>query len=162
MPFINNLYFQFRQYFSRRLPKIYDLCERYKSFIKFFIAGCFAGGSDLVFLFIFHGLFHWGLVLSSSLAFILAFAVSFTLQKFWTFRDYSHNQVARQLSVYFINALVGLYLNGYFMHLLVNRFGVWYILSQIIVNLTLAVWNFIVYKFVVFKVKQNKSDENRR
>ena len=158
MSFINRLYEKFRHQFSRRLPRLYDLCERYKSFVKFFIAGCFAGGSDLVFLFVFHGLFHLNIVVSTSLAFILAFVVSFTLQKFWTFRNYSQNRVFRQLAVYLANSFLGLSLNGYFMHLLVNKFGLWYILAQIIVNLTLAVWNYIVYKFIVFRNKDNEDN----
>jgi putative flippase GtrA len=157
MPFINNLYFKFRHYFSRRFPQLYDLCEKRKSVIKFFIAGCFAGGSDLVFLFIFHGIFRWPIVLSTSLAFILSFAISFTMQKFWTFRNYNQDKVFRQLAIYFLNAFLGLNLNGFLMHIFVNEWSVWYILSQIIVNLAIAVWNFIVYKYIVFK---NQQDEN--
>lgn len=158
MNLINKLYFQFRHYFSSRYPQLYNICEKRKSVIKFFIAGCFAGGSDLVFLYIFHGLLHWDIVISTSLAFILSFAVSFTLQKFWTFRDYSQNKVFSQLFIYFLNAFLGLSLNGYFMHLLVNQFNVWYILAQIIVNLTIASWNFVVYKFIVFRIKKNENN----
>ena len=99
------------------------------------------------------------IVISTSLAFILAFIVSFTLQKFWTFRDYSQNKVFRQLAVYLANSFLGLSLNGYFMHLLVNKFDIWYILAQIIVNLTLAVWNYVVYRFLVFR--NNKDEDNR-
>ncbi len=154
MSLIHDLYHRFRHYFANRFPNLYNFCEGRKSVIKFIIAGCLAGGSDLVFLFIFHGLFLWNIVLSTSSAFILAFLVSFTLQKFWTFRDYQ-NKVVQQLVLYILNALLGLYLNGYFMHLLVVKYAVWYILSQIIVNLVLAFWNFVVYKFIIFKTNQS-------
>jgi putative flippase GtrA len=54
-----------------------------------------------------------------------------------------------------------LYLNGYFMHVLVNRYDVWYILSQVIVNVTLAFWNFIVYRFVIFKNSAENEIKNK-
>jgi len=157
MTLIRRLYSSFRLYFSERYPRLYALCDKYKTIIKFAVAGCFAGGANLIFLFLFHGLFHWWLLVSTSLSFILSFAVSFTMQKFWAFRNPGHGEVARQLTVYFLNAFLGLIINGYLMHLLTNQLGVWYLLSQIIVGLSLGVWNFCIYRFVVFK---DKKDEN--
>jgi putative flippase GtrA len=125
--------------------------------IKFFFAGSSAAAVDLLFLFLFHGIFHWGLVLSSSLAFILSFVVSFTLQKFWTFRNYSQKKMPIQFVLYIGNAFIGLNLNGVLMHLFVNKFGAWYLLAQIVVNLLIGVYNFFVYKFIVFR---KKTDEN--
>ncbi len=159
MPLINNLYHRFRQLFSGRLPKLYSFCEARKSVFKFIISGCFAGGSDLVFLFVFHGLLHWHIVLSTSLAFVLSFVVSFTLQKFWTFRNYD-KQVAGQLFLYFLNAFLGLTMNGWLMHLLVSRLHIWYLLAQIIVNVALAFYNFLVYKFIIFR--EGKDEDNRQ
>ena len=158
MPLVHKLYAKFREYFSTNFPKIYSLCNEYKSFIKFFVAGCFSGGTDLILLFIFHGLIKIDIVVSTSSAFILSFLVSFTLQKFWTFRNYCQDKVVHQLVIYIANALLGLYLNGLFMHLLVNRYAVWYMLAQIIVNLVLATLNFVVYKFIVFKIGENETD----
>jgi putative flippase GtrA len=148
---LSALYNRFREYFSGRWPAVYSFCDKRKGIIKFVIAGCFAGGTDLVLLFIFHGLVHLDIVLSTSLAFILSFLISFSLQKLWTFRNYRQGKMMYQLSLYILNAFLGLYLNGSFMHLLVNQYQVWYILAQIMVNLALAAWNFVVYKFIVFK-----------
>jgi putative flippase GtrA len=82
--------------------------------------------------------------------------VSFNLQKFWTFRNYRHDKVIHQLFVYILNAFIGLNLNGLFMHILVNRYNIWYLLSQIIVNVVIGFWNFIVYKFIVFRTSKNE------
>jgi putative flippase GtrA len=106
---------------------------------------------DLIFLFIFHGLFKIGIVVSTSLAFVLSFAVSFTLQKFWTFRNYNQNKAFRQIILYFLNAFVGLSFNGALMHYFVNKIYVFYLLSQIIVNLIIGTYNFFIYKFIIFK-----------
>jgi putative flippase GtrA len=152
MSFISSNYERFRGYFSCRAPKLYNFCYARKSIIKFIFAGCFSGGADLVFLFILYGLLKFGLVWSTSIAFLLAFFISFTLQKFWTFRNYCQDKIVHQLSLYMLNAFIGLNLNGFFMHMLVAKYRIWYILAQVIVNLALAAWNFCVYKFIVFNI----------
>jgi putative flippase GtrA len=151
MPIIRTWYNQFRQYFSGQWPAAYNFCDQHKAIIKFVVAGCLAGGTDLVLLFIFHGLGQIDIVWSTSLAFILSFLISFSLQKFWTFRNYGPGQTWRQLLLYILNSFLGLYLNGLGMHLLVNEYLIWYLLAQIIVNLILAAWNFVIYKFVIFR-----------
>lgn len=156
MAFINNLYKRFRILFSSYFPSLFNFCERRKAIVKFFIAGGFAGVVDLIALFIFHDLFAWGILFSTSAAFILAFAVSFSLQKIWTFRNYSHEKLPRQLILYLIVAFISLNLNALGMHWLVNNLGVWYLLSQLIVNLCLGILNFFNYKFIVFKVHRNE------
>lgn len=158
MPLISDWYNKFRNYFFRHYPRVYIFCDNRKFFIKFIFAGCLSGGVDLLLLFVFHSLLKLDIVLSTSLAFILAFLISFSLQKFWTFRNYRPGQTFQQLSLYLINALIGLFLNAFFMHLLVNTYNVWYLLAQIIVNLVIAVWNFVIYKFVVFKADKNETN----
>lgn len=158
MPLISDWYNKFRNYFFRHYPRVYIFCDNRKSFIKFIFSGCLSGGVDLLLLFVFHSLLKLDIVLSTSLAFILAFLISFSLQKFWTFRNYLSGQTFQQLSLYLINALVGLFLNAFFMHLLVNTYNVWYLLAQVIVNLVIAVWNFVIYKFVVFKADKNETN----
>jgi putative flippase GtrA len=157
MPVINRLYLKFRNLFSTRCPGLFCACEKRKSVIKFFFAGSTAAAVDLLFLFFFHGVLKWGLVFSTSLAFILSFAVSFTLQKFWTFRNYSQKRIPVQFVLYIGNAFIGLNINGFLMHVFVNKFGVWYLLAQIIVNVIIGFYNFFVYKFIVFRTK---TDEN--
>ena len=156
MPVINNLYFRFRNFFSTRWPQVYSFCDQRKSFFKFLVAGCFSGGSDLVFLYILFGLFKVSIVLATSVAFILSFLVSFALQKFWTFRNYSQDKVAKQIFLYILFAFVGLNLNGVFMHILVNRYNVWYLLAQFMVNLVIGFLNFLTYKFIIFINPKNE------
>jgi len=162
MPHLNKLYFWFRNYLCLHLPKTYSFCNSRKSIVKFFIAGVFAGGSDLLFLFIFHGLLNWPIVPSTSLAFIFSFAVSFTLQKFWTFRNFSQDKAASQFILYILNAIIGLGLNGYFMHILVNRHHIWYLLAQVIVSMAIGVYNFFAYKTLIFKIGKNENNHEQK
>ncbi|MBN2854025.1 GtrA family protein [Patescibacteria group bacterium] len=151
MSLINNLYFKIRNKFSWHCPVFYFYCDKHKSFLKFFLAGCFAGILDIFLLFIFHGIFNVAIVLSTSLAFMISFFVSFFLQKRWTFRQFSHKHTGKQLPVYLANSFLGLNFNGILMHLLVIRFGFWYILSQMLVNLLIGFYNFFVYKYLIFR-----------
>lgn len=157
MPLINSLYKRLRVWLVAYWPKIYTLCNRRKSVVKFFFAGGTAAAVDLFFLFLFHGVFHWDLVLSTSLAFILSFIVSFTLQKFWTFRNYCQKKMPIQFILYIANAVIGLNINGFLMHTLVNNVGIWYLLSQVIVNVLIGFYNFFIYKFIVFRNKPNEA-----
>lgn len=157
MSFINSLYLKFKNLFLRRYPRLYCVCDRRKYIIKFFFAGSSAAIVDLIFLYFFHGVFKWGLVFSTSLAFILSFIVSFALQKFWTFRNYSQKKIPLQLSLYVLNAIIGLNVNGFLMHYLVNTWEIWYMFAQVAVILLIGLYNFIVYKFVVFKIKDHEA-----
>ena len=151
MKIVNLLYRQIRKTFSKRYPRLYSFCDDRKSQIKFFFAGSSAALVNLLFLIILHGWLAWSLVLSTSLAFIISFAVSFNLQKFWAFRNYHYKKIPQQLGLYLLNAIVGLSLNGFLMHLLVNIWGLWYLLAQIAVSLTIGLYNFLVYNFIIFR-----------
>lgn len=151
MAFINSIYYKFRKYFSISYPKIFAYCNKRKAVVKFFIAGLFSGATDLIVLFILHQLLGIDIIFSTSFAFVAAFMISFSLQKLWTFRNYNHQRLPRQLVLYLFNAFVNMSLNAFFMHYLVNNLGIWYLLAQIMVNLFLGVFNFINYKFIIFK-----------
>jgi putative flippase GtrA len=157
MPIINRLYYRFRSFFSKCYPRLFHFCEERKAIIKFFFAGAFAAAVDLIALFIFHGVFHWHIIVATSVAFLLSFLVSFSLQKLWTFRNYSNKRLPRQLVLYLSAAFISLNINAAAMHLLVNNLGVWYLLSQIIVNLCLGVINFFTYKFIVFRKSKDEA-----
>ncbi len=160
MTLVNNSYFRFRNWFAYHCPRLYHLCERKKSAVKFFLAGCFAGTANLVFLALFYDLLNWPIVLSTSLAFIASFLVSFSMQKLWTFRNFSKKKTIGQFSLYILNAFITLNINGFLMHLLVNEYEVWYLFSQIIVNVSIGIYNFFIYSFIVFR-KPNETDSQK-
>jgi len=156
MPLINKLYIRLRVLFASRFPGIFKICEKRKSIVKFIFAGSSAAVVDLIFLYFFHGLLKWDLVISTSVAFILSFVVSFTLQKFWTFRNYSQRKIPIQFVLYIVNAFIGLNINGLLMHYFVIQLNIWYLLAQIFVNLMIGFYNFFVYKFIVFRKHPNE------
>jgi len=154
MTLVNKLYNLIHINFKGRCPKFYCYCEGRKSFLKFFMAGTLASTIDLVFLYLFHGLLGLNIVLATSLAFLISFAVSFSLQKKWTFHDHDKGRVPKQLVLYFLNAFLSLNMNGASMHWLVTGSHVPYLLAQIMVNLSLGSLNFIIYKSIIFRNEQ--------
>jgi putative flippase GtrA len=73
------------------------------------------------------------------------------LQKLWTFRNKEERKTSRQLVLYFLNWFLSLNINAVCMHMMVNRLNVWYLLSQVIVDLSLGALNFLIYKFLIFR-----------
>jgi len=133
------------------------LYERHKSFFRFAVAGSLASISDLVLLYLFHGRLGLSVIMATTLAFILSFGISFSLQKFWTFGDYSRHRTASQLILYLLTAGIGLGLNAGLMHLFVRRYHIWYLLAQVIVIGLIGVFNFLSYNFIIFKKSQHET-----
>ncbi|MFA5987833.1 MAG: GtrA family protein [Candidatus Paceibacterota bacterium] len=119
--------------------------------VKFVIAGGSAAVINLVCLYILTEFFGLWYLASSALSFLIAFGVSFVAQKYWTFQDGSRDGMGGQLFVYLLAQATNLFLNTLFMYILVDVFGLWYMLAQIIVGLSIAVGSFIVYNKFIFK-----------
>lgn len=145
--FYRNLKNSFRLLF----PQAYRQAGRNKIIIKFIISGSAAAVADLSLLYFFHGVIGIHLAVSAALAFTVAFFISFGLQKFWTFGDNNRDRIYDQMFLYFGIALFNLSINTSVVYVLAEKFGVWYILAQMIVGSVLAIGSFLFYKFVIFK-----------
>lgn len=126
------------------------LLNKYKTVVKFVFAGATATATHFFILFALTDIFHLWYIISTTFGYIGGFFVSFTLQKFWTFRDRSRRW-RRQMFLYFLVSLTGLGINTAMMYILVDYFGLWYILAQLITVSFIAVGNFIVYRLIIFK-----------
>ena len=155
MRLIDSFYLRIKHFAWIHTPRLMRFLHQHRSIAKFYLSGCVSGGLDLILLFIFYDLLHFGIVEATSFSFVLCFAVSFFLQRTWTFRDRSNKRVVRQMMMYFAVGFMNLNLNGFFMHILVNRLEVWYIFSQLVVNLLLGGGNYLCSKFIIFR-KQNE------
>jgi len=133
-----------------------NLLHKYKTYIKFGISGTTATITDLFLLYIFHGILGIGLILSSSIAFVAAFLVSFYLQKFWTFRNPSTEKIPRQLSIYLFVGTTNLVLNALIVHTAVREFHIYYLLAQLVSTILLSIWSFLMNKFVIFEKEQRE------
>lgn len=151
---INKVYNNFRFNLQEKWPSIFKLLNGNKKICKFLIAGGLSTSAHLITLFLLHEFLAINLVLASSLAFCLAFLVSFSLQKYWTFRNYSRKKLIKQLFIYLIIAIISLNINAFGIYYLVNELHIWYLLAQVFVSLTVSVFNFFSYKLLVFKIEK--------
>ena len=122
-----------------------------KQIVTYLISGSIAAFVNLSLLYIFTELLHFWYVISASIAYVSAFGISFTLQKFWTFKDHKIEGIHKQLSLYFLVMLINIILNALFVYLFVEYAEIWYMLAQVISGLIIAIESFFVYKLLIFR-----------
>ena len=120
---------------------------------RYLTSGATAAATNIgiLFLLVQFGQMHY--LPASVIAFVCSVAVSFTLQKFWTFQDHHTHDVHSQFGRYLAVILTNLALNTIFVYTLVEKFAVWYLLAQPISGLLLAVAGYYAYKHLVFQAR---------
>ena len=126
--------------------------SNYMRIFRFVISGGMATITNLFFLFLFNKVFGIWYITSSIASYIISFAVSFSMQKYWTFNDDSIDRVKSQAIIYVIVTTVNLGINTLFIYIFVEKFGLDPLIAQIISSLIIAIESFLVYK-VLFKTK---------
>jgi putative flippase GtrA len=98
--------------------------------------------------------------LLNSIAFLIAVTHSYIWNKFWTFRS-KDKDVAGQFVQFLAVSLIGILINGAIVYVVTTlvspMFGlssaVWANVAKALATLISLIWNFLGYKFVVFKKK---------
>ncbi len=94
------------------------------------------------------------------ISFIIAVINSYLLNKFWTFSDQKQNKkVGKEFLSFIVVSLIGLFINNIIASFLVNFVGpqaglsenLWASIGAIIASFVGMFWNFVGYKFIVFK-----------
>ena len=138
-------------YLENNAPKLLILIRKYKIAIKYIISG----GSTAVVLFsllyLLTDILGLWYIYSTIISFVIALIINFILQKFWTFRDNDLRKVKKQLAMFIFIGGINFVLNPFLLYILVERFYMWYILGEAIVVGSLAIVNFTVNKFIIFK-----------
>jgi len=116
--------------------------------VRYVISGGTAAFVDLSLLYVFTDIFGIWYILSSIVAFLIAFIVSFTLQKFWTFKDNSRENISSQVIIYLVVTSLNLGLNTLGIYAFVHYLTFYYLAAQIIVSLFIAVESYFVYHLV--------------
>ena len=126
--------------------------ERAGRVVRFLIAGSLATGTDLVLLYaLTAGVGLWYLS-STVLAWFAAFAVSFALQKRWTFGDKSERafgSLGKYLTLQGTNAA----LNALGVFALVEYAQLNYVLAQMIVAAAIAAWTYLISRRFIFSMR---------
>lgn len=125
--------------------------DRYVKIGRYIISGGTAAGVDIGLLFVFTYIFGIWYLLSAILAFMVAFCVSFVLQKFWTFDDHDTDRWKNQAVGYFFITGANLGVNTLLMYVFVDIFGIQYIVAQFIAGALVACESYFLYQRFIFK-----------
>ena len=109
-----------------------DTFSKHKVIWKYFLTGGLAGSVDVLMLFVFKEYFGFWYLTSAILAFLVSFGLAFLAHKYWTFNDYSDNDIHGQFVGYLLTVLFTLLLNLLVLSFLVELTGMHYISAQII------------------------------
>jgi putative flippase GtrA len=152
--FFKTLYKKTKNKFRFGSPKLYSLLDKNKVYIKYALSGGIATLVHFSLLFFLTDIVGIWYIFSTSIAFVAAFFVSFTLQKLWTFRDNGRYKIKRQIGAYFSVGVFNLFLNALGMYLIVEWWGIMYLLAQLLVGLVLAGESFLICKYIIFEKKR--------
>ena len=93
------------------------------------------------------------------ISFIAASIHSYLWNKFWTFQKKEAGQAGKEIVQFFVVSLIGLVINVGVASLIVNSIGphwgvslkIWANVGAAVGSITGLAWNFLGYKFIVFK-----------
>jgi putative flippase GtrA len=131
-------------------PAVQALWDTYGRIVRFVISGGTAAAVHLGLVFILVHFFSWYPVFASVCAFVIAFFVSFALQKLWTYKNFDRKNAGEQMGTYLAIQLANLGLNALSMYIFVEYTNVHYLVAQVITSGTIAIESFFVYKYFVF------------
>jgi len=127
--------------------------ERALELVRFFVSGITATAVNLILLYVlteFAGIWY---LISLAVSFLVAFGVSFFLQKFWTFANRGRERMHAEATWFFVVQVGGLSFNMLALYALVEVFGLWYMAAQFLISIVIAITNFYIFKFLIFKMK---------
>jgi len=139
-----------------KLRGLYDaaealLGERLFKLVRYVTSGGAAALTNMTVLFLLVHFGHLYYLYASILAFLISVGVSFTMQKFWTFRDTHVHDIHTQFARYVLVIVANLILNTLLMYTLVEKAGVWYLSAQFFTVIAIAFVGYFAYRHFVFR-----------
>lgn len=119
--------------------------------MKYIISGGAATTVNLGLLYILTNFLRIWYVFSAAIAYLCAFLVSFTLQKFWTFNNSALKQIHTQFMIYVGFVSFNMTLNSLLIYFIVETTGVYYLIAQIGIGILMALWSFAFYRILFTK-----------
>ena len=128
---------------------------------RYLFSGGSATAANIIPLFILVHFFNMWYLLATVVAFLVAATVSFTLQKLFTFNDYTKSGTGKQAALYLGFQIFNLCLNTLLMYIGVDLLRIQYVLAQVLISGGMAVYNFFIYKRLVFTPDAVHNENNQ-
>ena len=118
--------------------------------LKFGLVGGTAFVIDYVLLYFCTEFLHIHYLISSIISFTVSVIFNYILSIKWVF-DVKKKQDVKDFVIFIILSVIGLGINSLIMYVMVEKFGVYYMLSKIVSTAVVMVYNFITRKIIVEK-----------
>ena len=118
--------------------------------LKFGLVGGTAFVIDYVLLYVYTEFLHIHYLISSIISFTVSVIFNYILSIKWVF-DVKKKQDVIDFVIFIILSVIGLGINSLIMYVMVEKFGVYYMLSKIVSTAVVMVYNFITRKIFVEK-----------
>ena len=118
--------------------------------LKFGLVGGTAFVIDYVLLYLCTEFLHIHYLISSIISFTVSVIFNYILSIKWVF-DVKKKQDVKDFVIFIILSVIGLEINSLIMYVMVEKFGVYYMLSKIVSTAVVMVYNFITRKIFVEK-----------
>ena len=133
------------------------MIARWFKLMRYIMSGGTAAIVTIGLLFVFTHYVGMWYIIAAIIANIFGLVVSFTLQKFWTFRDHSRDILKAQATTYFIIFLFNLVTNSVILYCLVEFFNLHYLLAQVVSGGMLACLSYFLYRHFVFSAQSSRA-----
>lgn len=117
--------------------------------IRYIIVGFLSVGLDFILVFGLTEFAKLWYILSKSIAYIIGFWFNFLLNRYWSFN--ARQNFVRQIKLYAILFVFNFCITNSLMFLLTDKFKIYYLISNIFVIGIMTIWNFFLYKKVIYK-----------
>ena len=127
-----------------------------KQFIRYVVIGILGTGLDFLFIYTFTQYVHLFYLISAIISIALVFPISFSLNKYWTFNNRGKNNFSQAVK-YILTSSIAWVINLSVLAILVQFFGMWYILAKVFATIAGVAWNFLATKKWVFTASSKKN-----
>jgi len=129
-----------------------------KQFLKYILVGFLGTGLDFLLLYSLVEYLHLFYLIAAVGSIAIVLWISFTCNKYWTFRD-GRKKYLGQFLKYVLTHALGNGINLIILVFLVEVFGLWYILAKIFATAVSAIFNFFITKKWVFSQKTEEIEK---
>ena len=114
-----------------------------KKIVNFGLVGVVATAIEYILLIILKEIFKIDVLIASGIAFIISLLFNYIFSIKYVFIDKKEMSKAKEMTVFFITALIGLGINQIMMYMFVNLVSIYYLFAKVISTGTVMVWNFV-------------------
>ena len=122
----------------------------YIAWFKYIVSGLVPTSIELGLLFVLVEYLGVWYLLASAMVLTVSFCVSFTLRKFWVFKNNSR-LIMKQAGLYGALFTFDILVNLGLMYVFVDYFFLPYLFAQIIANIFLGIVGFLFNRYIIFK-----------